>query len=483
MKKSFLYSLAAFAGIAFASCNGDYDDWSQPQHNDQESAITIPGFNATAANAINLANPGTDVTVFHLSEAALPENMTLENIHIVITPAEEESATSVVAQNIDATSAGTVDSTALQNAVLSAYGRRPSARLFNAHAYADVMSNGQALFVDAGKFQFTVTPKAPHISKGYYLAGDMTTWGDFNALGKFSHSGKDVYEDPVFTLTITTTADNQYWKIIPQENVDAQNFWADGVLGTEVDGSTDATGTLVTTNPQAGKIAEAGTYVITLDMLEYSYSITKADSYYMVGGVYGWNAEAASKLAFFCEGGSKASITTQWTGDANLKIWAKDDIGNWDKAWGTATDGDKSASGSLTNSGSQAFVCPEKGAFYTLTIDMSSKEYTWTKLDNQEPASYSTIGLIGGFNSWGADVAMEQTAPHNWFVRHTFSSDTEMKFRANAAWDVSWGGTAETLAGMVYPAELGSSNLNIKAGTYDIYFNDITGQFLFVSAK
>ena len=56
MKKTLLYSLAAFVGLSFMSCSGDYDDWMAPQHNDQDSAITIPGFTASAAGDVNLAN-------------------------------------------------------------------------------------------------------------------------------------------------------------------------------------------------------------------------------------------------------------------------------------------------------------------------------------------------------------------------------------------------------------------------------------------
>ena len=56
MKKTLLYSLAALVGLSFASCNGDYDDWTNPQGFGQENAITIPGFTATAAGDVNLAN-------------------------------------------------------------------------------------------------------------------------------------------------------------------------------------------------------------------------------------------------------------------------------------------------------------------------------------------------------------------------------------------------------------------------------------------
>lgn len=78
MKKTLLYSLAALAGFTFASCNGDYDDWSSPQHNDQENAITIPGFSATGVDVVDLANAGDSVKLFTLSQAALPAGTTLE---------------------------------------------------------------------------------------------------------------------------------------------------------------------------------------------------------------------------------------------------------------------------------------------------------------------------------------------------------------------------------------------------------------------
>lgn len=470
-------------GFTFASCNGDYDDWSTPQTNGPENAITIPGFKATATDAVNLANPGENVQTFTLSTAALPEGAELGHTRVVMTPSDEAAATSVASQTLDATASGTIDSTALQTAVVKAYGRRPSERLFKAHVYSDVVVEGQALFVDAGEININVTPKAPHISTAYYVAGDMTSWLEFDKLAKFTHSDKDLYDDPVFTVVITTTKADQYWKIIPQENVDAGNMWAEGVLGVKVNGSTDTEGTLVTDNPQAGKLAEAGTYVISLNMLEYTYSITKADSYYMVGGVYGWNAEAASKLAFYCDGGSKASITTLWTGDANLKIWTRNDIGNWDVAWGSVTDGDNASQGDLISNNGQAFVCPEKGMYYTLNIDMSTHKYSWAKCENQNPASFQNVSLIGSFNghNWDTDIDMQQTAPHNWYLHYTFSSPAELKFRSNHDWSsANWGGHPVKLADMVYAGETGGDNLNIAAGTYNIYFNDITGKFMFI---
>ena len=178
------------------------------------------------------------------------------------------------------------------------------------------------------------------------------------------------------------------------------------------------------------------------------------------------------------------TYTTQWTGDGNLKIWEASAFGNWDVAYGSPTNDDTSASGQLVNSGAGSIKVPTANEYYTFTVDMGTMTYTWTKLDT--PASYSTIGIIGGFNNWNADADIDMAqvagAPHNWTLRYTFSSDTELKFRANDAWDVSWGegnnigdrnyGTGDTN---------NAPNLNVPAGTYNIYFNDITGQYLFIA--
>ena len=113
------------ASLVFASCNGDYDDWATPQKNGPEAAITLPGYTATVAAAdVNLSNPGENVKVFNLSQASLPEGTTLDNARIVITPTDETALDPQPQTITNVNTDGTVDSTALQNAVIKAYGKR-----------------------------------------------------------------------------------------------------------------------------------------------------------------------------------------------------------------------------------------------------------------------------------------------------------------------------------------------------------------------
>ncbi len=496
MKKLSLYISIALAGLFMGSCSEDFKDWADPQTNPQEDAITIPGFTATGAQAINFANVETDsVSTFTLSEAALPAGFTLENARLELTPQGVENATKTTV-NTSIEGKGAVAD--LSAAVVSVYGKRPSARTFDAQVYVNAVKDGQAVLIDAGKINLVMTPKAPFIDTNYYLVGLMTDWKlDTNL--KFAHSDADVYEDPVFTIMFTTTADNQYWKIIPQGNVDAGDIWKvenapKGVVGVEKDGDDAMSGTLLTTTSKgekanAGKIAKAGTYQMTINMMDYTYSIKQiAPEYYLVGALQSWSDQNMSCL-MTAETAMVQNFTTKWTGDANLKIWLGSDFGKWDNAFGSAAgDGVSAAEGKLKANGG-AIVCPEKNAYYTFTADFSTMTYKWTKLANQNPTEFEYVGLIGVGGKWndGDDIDLKQVAPHNWYLAKQEIPAGGLKIRADHKWrdDGNWGfgeGQNYENKGTLITSG-GSGNIPVPAGTYNIYFNDITGAYAFVEVK
>ena len=55
-------------------------------------------------------------------------------------------------------------------------------------------------------------------------------------------------------------------------------------------------------------------------------------------------------------------------------------------------------------------------------------------------------------------------------------NDGKVKFRANGSWDINWGGT-ELPAGTGYQ---NGPDIMLSAATYNVYFNDITGQYIFI---
>lgn len=478
------------------SCSEDFKDWADPQTNPQEDAITIPGFTATAAQAIDFANVTTDsVNTFSLSSAALPEGFTLANARLELTPQGVENATKTTI-NTDLNGKGAVAD--LAPVVESAYGKRPTARTFDAQVYVNAVKDGQAVLIDAGKINLVMTPKAPFIDTNYYLVGQMTDWS-LDTKFKFTHSDADVYEDPVFTIMFTTTDDNQYWKIIPQGNVDAGNIWAvennpKGVVGVEKDGDDAMSGTLLTTTSKgekanAGKLAKAGTYQMTINMMDYTYSIKQiAPEYYLVGALQSWSDQNMSCL-MTAETAMVQNFTTKWTGDANLKIWLGSDFGKWDNAFGSASgDGVSAAEGKLKANGG-AIVCPEKNAYYTFTADFSTMTYKWTKLANQNPTEFKYVSLIGVGGKWneGDDIDLKQVAPHNWYLAKQEIPAGGLKIRADHKWrdDGNWGfaeGQKYESKGTLITSG-GSGNIPVPAGTYNIYFNDITGAYAFVGVK
>lgn len=493
MKKILFYTLLTAVALTTVSCDEDFnEDVAAPQTWPQEEAITLPGFVATAAAPVDLASADS-VTVFaYTTPANLPEGTTIDNFRLEVTP---DGVEGVKAITVDASANGKVTAAELQKIIEDNYGKRPVERTLNAKLYANLMKEGQASLLTCDPIAIKATPEAPVISSAYYLVGDMAGW-DAKGMLKFNHSSKDVYEDPVFTLMITTAADNQYWKIIPQENVDADaagdenGFWQTGVVGVALDGDDSMSGNLINTaEVKAAKIAKAGMYSLTLNMMDYTYTFKEiVPEYYIVGAMQGWNSDAERGKTCMLYPQSKMihSYTTQFKDDANLKLWLGSDFGNWAACYGAADDGSNAVSGTLVNVDAGAAVCPEKGAFYTFTADFSSMTYTWTKLENQTPKAYTTISLIGAFNGWdqATNADLKEVTPHNWVRSAIALTEGQLKFCANDDWADSWGGTGND--GDVNVADQNSGktvyngkNMFAPAGTYNVFFNDITGEYVF----
>lgn len=208
--------------------------------------------------------------------------------------------------------------------------------------------------------------------------------------------------------------------------------------------------------------------------------------YYIVGNIQGWSQEAKTCALYPVSlETSTFTYTTDFSnggaGDPNFKIWSAADFGNnnWDLTLGTQIDGDTSLEGTLVQGNVGAIKTPDN-SIYTLTVNLIDMTYIMAKEENQSPTEYTTIGMIG-FNGWDTDVDMTLASPHNWYYQGLIiEAESPIKFRANDIWDDSWGGSInlneEPFGTSIYNS---SDNMTIPAGTYDVFFNDITGQFAF----
>ncbi|MEL5894907.1 DUF5115 domain-containing protein [Bacteroides sp. GD17] len=289
MRKSLIYSMVLTAAL-LSSCKGDYDDWAAPQGFDAEEAKDI-SVNITPAAAIDMENVTTETIQLFTASVSAPEGMEVTAYEAVLSKLDESGAAqgkAVLA--VDAS--GNVSTKEVVSAVESYYGKNPIARKLAVTVMAYIKQGEQAFCVSSNQAEVQVTLVKPDISAAYYLVGDMVGW-DEETMVKFNHSDVNVYDDPVFTISFTTTADDQYWKIIPQKNIDAGDFWANpGVVGLKTDGDDAMSGQLVNEGAGAGKIAKAGKYNMTINMMDYTYEITKAPTeLYMTGtGFNNWGA-------------------------------------------------------------------------------------------------------------------------------------------------------------------------------------------------
>jgi len=441
MKKNILYALAL--ATTMVACTDDYTDWAAPQENGPEDAKSV-SVSVSAASAIDFAtSTAENVTIFSPSFTA--EDGATATYKVTLSP--EDNSASAVLNSAD----GTVPAEELKNAVISFYGKAPTPRVLNAvvDAYVDV--KGQTIKVTAPAVAVNVTLDAPFISTGYYLIGDMNGWNGDNMFA-FKHSGANVYDDPVFTLVFTTEADGQYWKIIPQSNVDASNVWnegIEGVVGVEIDGDTSLEGLLTTTAPQAGKIEKAGMYKMTLNMMDYTYKLEELnfeEYIYIPGNHQGWSPATAPRLyganfdgyysGFSClDGGFKFTKGPDWAfGEYN---------------WGSFTSHPEG----FTGEGGGDITCTVKDFYF---IEANVAEGTLK-------ATPTTWGIIGDAtaNGWDSDQDMTWNAEkHCWCATITLTDGT-IKFRANDGWDINFGGNPNNLSA-------GGDNIPVTAGTYDI---------------
>lgn len=430
-------------GFLMGACSEHYDDWADPITNPAEDAITIPGFSASGVSSIDIAQQGDESSVFALSTANLPEGYQLANARVEFTP---QGAATTAATTVATTIDGMAQTQDLQTLVESAFGKRPEARPFTAQVYLNAVKGGQAVLIDAGQFTVNITPKAPHISSAYYLVGDMLTWGIDQSLNqKFQHSDKDVYDDPVFTLFITTTAPNQYWKIIPQENVDAGNIWQDGVVGVAVDGDDALAGTLINQGANAGKIAEAGKYIMTINMMDYSYTLQKVDFgeyLYMAGDANGWaQVDLLSSPSF-------DGIYTgyMYLNQNGFKFCTEP---NW--------NGTNYGEGFSTDGGAGNMMMQEPEGYYKVVVDLTKNSLDLTAI--------TTIGLIGDATAggWNTDTPLTFNKSERCWEGDVTLADGTFKFRANNDWGINWGGDKANLAA-------DGPNIEVSAGTYSVKF-------------
>lgn len=176
-------------------------------------------------------------------------------------------------------------------------------------------------------------------------------------------------------------------------------------------------------------------------------------------------------------GTGKMSYTDYFPADGQFKLVKTP--GSWDVQidYSKFTNiADNAAFG--TNSDGNVVV--KTAGYYTITVDTKAGTATIAKYDGTAK-KFANIFLAGGHNNWNKDsdglqpVSTYAAAEnHNWTKTVTFTDGSDMGFKFTDA--STWWGAA----GFPYgTANTSMGNGAFKAGTYSVFFNDITGQFYF----
>ena len=399
------------ATALMSSCKGDYDDWAAPQGYDAEEAQNV-SLTASDGATIDMNNvTGETINLFSTTFEA-PEGFTVTGYELEVGATEEE------VDVLPSDANGSIATADLVSLVESIYGKAPVERTLKAASTIYLSKDGESFYAHSNFVDVKVTLITPDISQNYYLVGDFCGWDEASML-KFSHSDVNIYDDPVFTIKFTTTEANQYWKIIPQKNIDNGEFWANpGVVGVAVDGDASMSGFLVTENAQAGKIEEPGKYIMTIDMMAGTYSITKQPlELYMTGSNYGWGATWLPMTP--CYGSDEDFWTIIYLHEGEQFKFAPQ-AGWGDDFGGQATVNDV-AGANITVDGTN--LVAGKAGWYLLYIHNGS-ERTFTVL---QPNVYLIGDTAGEWNVADSHKFTIPTTEDGVFESPAFANDAELR--------------------------------------------------------
>ena len=452
--------------MSMVSCTEDFTDWAHPQTNPQEEAVAFGDGKVTPVGVINLADVNTETVKVASIEAPSSTNAAYTPTYKI----------NFDGQSFDIDAEGNMATADLANYIVEKYGKRPTERDIDATLDAWVSNGATAVkMATSATFQVKAVPVAPVIEEGYYLVGDMFTTETTNGWTKeaakaFNHSDKDVYEDPVFTVSFETTKADQYWKIIPKKNIDSGDIWAAGVVGPKVDGDDSMTGALTNGEAKAGKIAKAGKYKLTINMMDYTYTIEEVNYdpfIYFIGATDGWtNAEQKLALVDDAKG-----VYTGYLYCADPNGWGNQFkfqrvAGSWDNEINSGAF--STFSGAATSEGGNIGVNAGEGVYY-FDVNLSEGTIKATKVEK--------MGIIGGFNNWDGDAVMTWNAKEYCFEATNVGVTADgWKFRVNGGWDINLGGSINDLTA-------GGDNLSVAGNTVKLYPTRKTSEKIFCTVK
>jgi hypothetical protein len=507
MKKLNIF-MSALLGIAFTACTENYDPEVGPQTYAPESPLATSDVTMTSeASAIDiesLIEAGSPITIGTVAvrEGAMPVNTVLK-AEVEFSNDPDYNNSVILPGSIDEMNLVTVSASDLQDAYFNYITRNPKTTDLYMRTTLFTVTNGaaEAIIGKPGENYYAVQNVQfkplfkVQISPAYYVIGAAGGWSPDGArTQKFEHSDADVYDDPIFSIIIDAGGDDCWFAIGDDASLDAIDAgdWTQ-LLGTKGE-SEDLTGTMDFRYNLGGDhsfhVQGAKKIRITLDMMEYSYTIEPvniAENYYLIGGPGDWSADAAMEMQFNHSNKDVFEdpvFTYTFAGNGGDMWFAfgdKDAIdavaaGDWSQLFGTkgeSTDLSGNFDRRYNLDGDHSFCVDGKATFYRFTINLAEMTYEITPLDFAE-----YIYEAGVNNDWGSvEQPLYCGDGAGTYVGFFYAQDADwsdgkgaFKFQKEFNnWDVNWGfGSGDETEGTL--AE-GGDNIMVTPGFYRAEIN------------
>ena len=454
MKKIALLGVLALA-LGFTSCDG-YEEPNPPaQSNPQEPIFNIEGisvddsFKGEVIDVALFKNENKNIDVLNVTLTDFPTTCNLNMVMEI--SGTEDFARSGKIETTYADGIVSVDPVKFNDVYTSVISKSPKQKTIYARyaAYAvngdeSVRLGGPDTYFGAIAMNVLPLPSDLVIEQNYYLIGTACDWQFATAI-KLNHSDKDPYDDPVFSLVVNITEEQAaagwWWKIIPESTYNAGN-WVNAPyaqFGPAENGSEDMEGMLMAmtknedgtfAEPGAGCLFAAGPYLLTIDMIEGTYSFQLAiENFYTPGGSNGWNFDACQKLY--------TNDYTNYFGYVNVAGEFK--FTN-EPGWGGAYNLGAGAEAGELVKGSNTNLQVATDGLYWMNLNLPTLTYTADLV--------TTIGVIGDATpeGWNASTALTPSADNLvWEADVDFAATGEWKFRANNDWAINLGGALDNL--------------------------------------
>lgn len=445
------YLCIALSVLALTACDDDFGTGDYQPGNPQGDIISFGNGSVTEQGVINFAE--------------LDDNLSQVQIAGITAPTSSDTTytTTYQVKFADGTSyqvddKGYMSRSELESYVNNLYGKRPVERDTKAVLVAYLGNGSTTTRITSDSFRIKTIAEAPEIAQNYYIIGGTLDWAASASSKeqKFTHSDKDVYDDPVFTAVFPANPDGDTWFAIGDDKA------CDGIANgdwSQIFGTTSGNGK----NGESGRLdrraslSDDGSFTVpkgakfikvVINMMDQTYEITSlnySQYFYEIGNESKW--ATSHKLYDPTNNGIYQGYYY-----LNGEFKFKPNADNWDG------DYELNGEGKIADNGGKN--CPDPGAgFYQIDVNLQDGSYKLTPV--------TSVSAIGEFNNWKGDVDLTyNTADGAWEADNVALSGA-VKFRMNHDWAVSWGGkgSGDNFDDLT---QNNGANLNVDAGTYNI---------------